>query len=139
MNIASSSSGAGIRIRPDMPVTPDHSAEVAAAILVRGMLCRTQRAETQHLVVGGEKRPLPRALFGADHVLPAPVGEKPMIAAGDQLGPVFEHDSIRLFAGRPMRLDSRLHIAPIATTANGAVDLIANLQIGDWSRRTVSQ
>ena len=53
-------------------------------------------------VVPGEMRAWARAQSGAGHVLPAPVGEEPVVAAGDQRGVVGQRHPVGGFGRRPV-------------------------------------
>ena len=79
----------------DRAVAADHAAEVAAAVVVVDLRRLGERADAEQRVAEREVRPPVVALLGAGDVLPAAVGEEPVVAAGDQLGAVLQRDPPR--------------------------------------------
>jgi hypothetical protein len=70
-------------------------------------------------------------------VPPAVVGEEPVVAAGDELGAVFEHEAVRGLDGRPVVEHTRAHVPAVLALALGAVDLVAHGHVGERLVRAV--
>src|ERR1700722_13692347 len=81
---------------------------------------------------------LQRPLLGTDHVLPPPVREEAVIAAGDELAAVLERHPVGAPHARPLRQHGRARVASISPTLDRAIDRVANLQIGELTVLTVS-
>src|SRR6516164_574051 len=92
-----------IAIAAKRAVPPDHAAEVTAAILHRVLGRLREAAEAHELVVDGQERALLRPLLGAGYVLPAALGQEPVVAAGDKLCAVLERDPVGGLDRGPVR------------------------------------
>src|SRR5882757_8879807 len=104
-----------------MAVATDHPAEVSAPILIGLGGGGPQCPGAHQLVVHREERSLTAPLFGPCDVLPAAVREETVVRAGDQLGSVFEPDSVRGLSRTPVRQDPGSLVAAVRAAANGAV------------------
>ena len=108
-----------------MPIASDEAAQIPTPIargVARGL---RRRPESHQLVVEREVGTAQRALLRADYELPATLGEKAMIAAGEQFGSILEGDREGGLDRAPMSLDLGMPVPPVCTTSLGAVDLVA--------------
>src|SRR5215208_5608842 len=83
-----------IRVGADVPVAADHPAQVATSIVRPTVRRCREPARSHQLVVACQVRPPVRAMLGAGDVLPSPVAQEPVVAAGHQLRPVLECDPV---------------------------------------------
>src|SRR6266508_2090887 len=63
-------------------------------------------------------------MLRASDVLPASVRQEVVVAAGDELGPVFERDPIGGLDRRPMSQHLRGHVPPVLAVPDGPVDVV---------------
>ena len=76
--------------------------------------------------------------LGTSHILPTPLGQKPMVGTGDKFCSVLKRDLVRRLYRAPMRNDSRLYVAPVPADAPGAVDLIAGSNLRKRARAAIA-
>ncbi len=119
--------GTDVPVDAKMTVTPDHSAQVAAPIVVRvadAWKCR-HRAESHQGVVGGQIRTLTAARI-ARHEFPSAFGEETVISARNQLGSIGEPDPPGGLACPPVGKNSCPHVATVMASLDRAVNFVAN-------------
>ena len=117
-------------IAAQVTIAANHAAEVAAPVFDRVLGRLREPARPHQLVVDGQERPPQRTVLRAGHVLPAPLGEEAVVAAGNQLGPVRQRDPVGGFDRGPVREDRRDRVPPVVTAADGAVDRVADANVG---------
>ena len=118
----------------DHPVAANHAGEVSTPILARPARAESgtaAKAETLQSIVRREERALQRPAHRARHVLPAAVGEEPMVSARRQLGAVGERDAVRPLSRRPFRQHSCPDVSPIVPLLFAADDLLPDRQLID--------
>ena len=113
-------------VMPDGPGAADHPAQVATPVS-GGVLGRLgEAADSRQCVTRGQERPPRLAAAAAGHMLPAVLGQEPMITAGHELGAVIQHDPVGRLNRGPVR-QHRGDRVPAADAAPGrAVDLVAS-------------
>ncbi|HTT02316.1 MAG TPA: hypothetical protein VMG11_09555 [Steroidobacteraceae bacterium] len=116
----------------------DDPAEITAPIIVALKHALGKRARSHELAVCGQVRSL-WLLRSVGDVLPAAIGEQAMITARHKLGAIFQRSFVGRFDCAPMCKHTRLDIPPMRSDALRSVDLIADAQIKDRSRATVSR
>src|SRR6266508_5262679 len=121
-----------------MSVSADHAGEISRSVIRILFGWQRERARTRQLVVDRQMGAALRAPFGTGDVLPAPICQAPVIAAGDELGAVFQRHPVCRLGGRPMIKDVCDHIATIPSwTLLRPVDAIARPHFTDWFRPAV--
>jgi hypothetical protein len=121
--------GQWFRRAREMTVSSDDTAQIPPSIPigVAGKSCAGDRAKAEELVVRREVRTLIRTPRELSNVLPATIGEKPVLRASHELGPVLEEDAVGRLSGLPMRENARLAVAtvPVDRVTNGSDDQVA--------------
>ncbi len=120
-----------IAVTAEIGLAADHAAEIAAPVLNRVLWPFREPAEAHELVVRGEERPLVRALLRPGDVLPSALGQEPVVAAGDELGPVFERDPVGGLDRGPVSQDLGAHVPAIASVPDRPVDSVSDSEVSD--------
>jgi hypothetical protein len=102
---------------------------VAQDRVVAASTPRTTHAEQR--VVPGQVGPRRRSSLGPGDVLPPPIGEEPVVGAGDQLAPVREGDAVGRLHGRPVVDDSGGGEAPAGAAAHRPEHGVARPHVGE--------
>ncbi|MGA8706111.1 MAG: hypothetical protein WB646_03885 [Steroidobacteraceae bacterium] len=103
-------------------VAANHSTEVTAPVIVIMLRRLGELPDAHEFVVGRQMWPAQRALPSTRHMLPAPLREKTMIAAGDDFGTILERDAMRGLDGAPVREYGGSDIAPVPAVASRTIN-----------------
>src|SRR5205823_14156506 len=125
MQRADSAVAAPEPMRGEMTIAPNYATKIAEPVILALYRRVGKGAHPHHLVAGREMRPARLALFRAGHELPAALGKKSVIRAGNELRAVFERYSVRWLDHAQVSEHPRVHVAPIPPSACGAVDQCA--------------
>ncbi len=121
--------------------TAAHDAPQVAVAVVRGLLrARREPADADQPVADGQ----PGALAATrGNVLPAVRAEEPVVAAGDQLGAVLQHDPVGELHGPPVREDRGPDVPAVLRAAHLVADLDVHERlgaaVGEQDRRVARQ
>src|SRR3954451_14664885 len=85
---------AGVAVRAEGAVAADHAAEISEAIVIVMLGRFVELTSPDQLVVEREMRSTVASLFGSRHVLPTPVGQKPMVSTRNEIGAVAQRDPV---------------------------------------------
>jgi hypothetical protein len=118
-------------------IAANRTTEVAPSIVVVECRGADAAARTQEPALRCQMRTLEQPELRTHHVLPPPVGEKPMLLTRDQLGAIVErHLPCRLDA-RPLVEHLRLHESPVFADPPRPVDGVTDLDVRDPLRAAV--
>ncbi len=118
-------------------VATNETAQIAGAIVLVLPRRSGKSAGAHQLVVGRQVRSHVRSVLRPRHEFPAPLREKTVVPAGDQLSAVLEPDPVRVLDDTPVCEDLRFDITPVVTLACGAIDCIARANLRDRPRGAV--
>ena len=120
-----------VGVRTEGAVAADDPAQVPPFVVVRVPRAGLEASAAEQRVTEREMRSPVAPLLRARNVLPAATCEESMVAAGDQLGVVVEHDPIGRLDGGPVGENPCTYVAAVAAPALGAIDLVADPERSD--------
>src|SRR6202012_151734 len=91
-----------VRVVPAGPVAANHAAQVATPVVGRLLRGLSAATKPHQLVVDAEKRSLRAPVLGTCHMLPAALGQEPVVPAGYDLGAVLQGYAICGLDGGPV-------------------------------------